>query len=778
MTKSRNRSREARAVLKIVALYAVFGALWIILSDKALDAILPSSEDWAHYAILKGWFYIALTSALLYFLIRRFLRETTALTEQRLQTLGLLEVIAEKSDDAIFAQDVDGHYILFNRAAGKFVGKAPSKVVGQDNFVLFPKEQAEAFNQLHRDMMATGRTDTREETIQTALGERILLSTKGPLISTDGEVFGTFGIVRDITEWRRNTRELTRLNRALRLLGHSNLALTHASDERALVEEVCRLVMESGGYVMAWIGYPRDDEAKTIEGITYAGRAREYVDAIELSWDENRPAGRGPTGIAVRTRTTQANQDVQSNPIMTPWRAAAAEFGYRSSVSLPLVCENELIGVFTIYAADANAFEKEEVAILEEMGANVAFGIHSLRERQGRREAEAASQAKSVFLANLSHEIRTPLNAISSMTNLLVRTRLTAKQQELVSKIDLAGAHLLQVISDILDLSKIEAAKISLELAPVNLDAIVHAAVTMLQDRLSGKKVQLNVTLAPLPAPLLGDATRIQQIVLNFLSNAIKFTDEGHIDVSTSVEDVAPDAVMVRIEVADTGIGISPEAQTRLFEAFEQADDSISRRYGGTGLGLAICRRLAAMMNGTVGVESAPGEGSRFWASIRLEKTSGSVAIASIATVEEPEQELIEHFANSKILFVDDDPINRDAASMLLREFAGQDVTLAANGHEAISLARDIQFDAIMMDVQMPGMDGLEATRRIRKLPNGLHVPVIALTGNAFPEDIKRCLEAGMNEVLAKPYPPEMLFATLLKWLAESRNAEPRALPS
>lgn len=760
-----------RAVLKIVALYAIFGALWILLSDKALDAILPSSEDWAQYAILKGWFYVAITSALLYFLIRRFLRETSALTEQRLHTLSLLEVIAEKSNDAIFAQDLEGRYILINRAAGKFVGKAPDRVIGKDSSYLFPREQADAYDLLHREMLATGKTINREEVIQTALGERIFSSTKGPLISPEGEVFGTFSIVRDITEWRRNALELTRLNRALRLLGHSNFALTHADNEQELVEEICRLVMQSGGYVMAWIGYARDDENKSIEAITHAGRAREYLDEIELSWDENRPAGRGPTGTAVRTRTTQANQDVRSNPAMKPWRTAAAKFGYRSSVSLPLVCENELIGVFTIYAAEPDAFETEEVHILEEMSANIAFGIHSLRERKGRREAEAASQAKSVFLANLSHEIRTPLNAISSMTNLLERTRLTVKQQDLVNKINQAGAHLLEVISDILDLSKIEAAKISLERAPVNLDSIIHASVTMLQDRLNGKNVLLNVDLAAMPSPLLGDATRIQQIVLNFLSNAIKFTSEGRIDIRTRVKTETADVVMVRIEVADTGIGIAPEDQGRLFEAFEQVDDSISRRYGGTGLGLAICRRLAALMDGTVGVTSAPGEGSCFWAEIKLEKASEIQPLVSPSVTDEAERQLLDHFAGSKILFVDDDPINRDAASMLLREFAGQDVTLASNGHEAIALVHDTLFDAIMMDVQMPGMDGLEATRSIRKLPNGKSVPVIALTGNAFPEDIKRCLDAGMNEVLAKPYPPENLFATLLKWLSKSRKA-------
>ena len=341
--------RNTGAVLKIVAIYAFFAALWIFLSDKALDAILPDPDRWATFAIFKGWFFVAITSALLYFLIARFLREANELSAQQLRTLHLLEVIADKSDDAIFVKDLEGRYLLHNRAAGAYVGMALDEVIGHDDFALFPKEDAEYLIEHHRKLMAERITETREETVRTRLGLRTFLATKGPLYSPDGEVFGTFGISRDITGWRRNELELTRLNRALRLLGDSNAALTHARTEADLVDDVCRLVIDSGGYVMAWIGYPRDDEGKSVETVTHAGSAREYLNEIELSWDENRPSGQGPTGVAIRTRTTQANQDFQSNPAMLPWRVPAAKYGYRSSVSLPLVCEGDLIGVFTIY---------------------------------------------------------------------------------------------------------------------------------------------------------------------------------------------------------------------------------------------------------------------------------------------------------------------------------------------------------------------------------------------------------------------------------------------
>jgi len=762
---------DHRAILKIVAVYAVFAALWIFLSDKALEIAISDPEQRTRVAILKGWAFVAVTSALLYVLIRRFFLQVAEQTDQRLRTFELLTAISNKSDDAIFAKDLDGRYLLFNRAAGDFVQMSPEEVLGKDDFALFAPDEAEELIAHDRSLVANGQTETREETLATAIGTRTFLATKGPIRAPDGTIFGTFGISRDISEWRRNENELKRINRALRLLGDSNAALTHARSEAELVEEICRLVIVSGGYVMSWIGYPRDDEAKSVETVTHAGSARQYLSEIELSWDENKPSGQGPTGKALRTRTTQANQDFQTNPAMVPWRNAAARYGYKSSVSLPLVCEDELIGVFTIYSGEANAFTREEIAVLEEMAANLAFGIHSLRERQGRREAEAASQAKSHFLANLSHEVRTPLNAISAMTNLLGRTRLTAKQQELVNKVDQAGEHLLEVVSDILDLSKIEAGKISLEDQPLDPHEVVSTSVSMLRDRLSGKPVKLDVKLAPMPCPVRGDATRLQQILLNFLSNAIKFTEQGRISVSLHIVEDTDDAVTIRLEVEDTGIGIAPDVMPRLFEAFEQADDSISRRYGGTGLGLAITRRLALLMGGDVGATSTSGQGSLFWATARLAKASFHEATSETATSAEPERELEQRFSGHKVLFVDDDPINRDAASMLLRDFAGQDVTLAANGHEAIALVQAARFDAILMDVQMPGMGGHEASRKIRELPNGKDVPIIALTGNAFPDDIQRCHDAGMNEVLAKPYPPEMLFITLLKWYGLSSAA-------
>lgn len=762
---------DHRAILKIVAVYAVFAALWIFLSDKALEIAISDPEQRTRVAILKGWAFVAVTSALLYVLIRRFFLQVAEQTDQRLRTFELLTAISNKSDDAIFAKDLDGRYLLFNRAAGDFVQMSPEEVLGKDDFALFAPDEAEELIANDRKLVANGQSETREETLATAIGTRTFLATKGPIRAPDGTIFGTFGISRDISEWRRNEHELKRINRALRLLGDGNAALTHARSEAELVEEICRLVIVSGGYVMSWIGYPRDDEAKSVETVTHAGSARQYLNEIELSWDENKTSGQGPTGTALRTRTTQANQDFQTNPTMVPWRNAAARYGYKSSVSLPLVCGDELIGVFTIYSGEANAFTHEEIAVLEEMAANLAFGIHSLRERQGRREAEAASQAKSIFLANLSHEIRTPLNAISAMTNLLERSRLSAKQQDLVSKIDQAGEHLLEVVSDILDLSKIEAGKILLEDAPLDPHVIVATSVAMLRDRLNGKSVKLDVALCPMPFAVRGDPTRLQQILLNFLSNAIKFTEEGRIAISMHVVETRDETVLVRFEVEDTGIGIAPDVLPRLFEAFEQADETISRRYGGTGLGLAITRRLALLMGGDVGVTSTQGQGSLFWATARLGKSEADATSATPVARDEPERYLEQHFSGRKVLFVDDDPINRDAASMLLRDFAGQDVTLAANGHEAIAQVQATKFDAILMDVQMPGMGGHEASRKIRALPNGKDVPIIALTGNAFPEDIQRCHDAGMNEVLAKPYPPEMLFTTLLKWYAPDGQA-------
>jgi len=379
--------------------------------------------------------------------------------------------------------------------------------------------------------------------------------------------------------------------------------------------------------------------------------------------------------------------------------------------------------------------------------------------------AEAANVAKSAFLANMSHEIRTPLNAITGMSHIIRRVGLPPDQLRRLEKIDAAGEHLLEVINAILDLSKIEAGKLTLQESAVSPGGIVANVVAMLFERATAKGLRLIAETQGLHAPLLGDATRLQQALLNYAGNAIKFSDSGTIFIRVMADSETEDSLLVRFEVQDNGIGIAPDVLGRLFKVFEQADNSISRKYGGTGLGLAITRKLAQLMGGDAGVSSALGVGSTFWFTARLKKGRSDDSEPVMVQGGAAEEILRRDYPGRRILLVEDEPVNREIARELLTAI-GLNVELAEDGSEAVQQAVDHQYDLILMDMQMPKIDGLEATRRIRAIPAYIGVPIIAMTANAYDEDRRACFAAGMNDFIAKPINPPRLFEAVAKGLA------------
>lgn len=385
--------------------------------------------------------------------------------------------------------------------------------------------------------------------------------------------------------------------------------------------------------------------------------------------------------------------------------------------------------------------------------------------------AEAASVAKTQFLANMSHEIRTPLNAITGMAHLIRHDGLTAPQALRLDTLESASGHLLQVINAILDLAKIEAGRFELADEPVDLAALVRRVALMFDEPARAKGLILATDVDVPAVPLHGDGTRLQQALLNYTANAVRFSASGRVVLRVRV--AADDGVRLclRFEVEDSGIGIAPDALARLFTPFEQADNTSTRAHGGTGLGLAITRKLAELMGGEAGAESRPGVGSRFWFTAWLRRGEPQPTTTVCAAAAMPPA------APRRVLLVEDDDVNRTIATFMLREL-GHEVALAEDGVQAVAMASARAYDLVLMDMQMPRMDGIEATRRIRALPGHAHTPIVAITANAFDRDRQACLAAGMDDFVTKPIVPEQLRQVLQRRLQLPQAASAAPLPA
>ncbi|MBQ0930937.1 response regulator [Ideonella sp. 4Y16] len=822
--------------------------------------------------------------------LARAVRSFGELREEERQGRSLLErqgallgAIVQDSPDLVWLKDPEGVYLSCNARFAALVGAAPSDIIGRRDVDFVGADRAAQLREADLAALASQGPMASELQLRFADGhEEVCHTLKTPLRASDGRLIGVLGVARDISQLRQSEEALRAREEQLRAV------VSQAADAIVVLDERSLALLEFNDAACQMLGHQRDHltERRLPELHLPADRP-----AIEQLAD-------GLHGLEVH-RYQSHLQHADGHAVSID--ASVQRLQLRDRRCLLVMWRD-----VTEREAAAVALQQYQES-LEKLVAQRTAELAAAKE-----DAEAANRAKSAFLAAMSHEIRTPMNAIIGMAHLALRTRLSDPQREFLGKIQTASEHLLSIINDILDFSKIEAGKLTLEPTDFELDRLVDQIRDMVIDRVEAKGLEFIVDLDHLPPVLHGDGLRLAQVLLNYVTNAVKFTDQGRIVLRASVlrEAEQPDEPgCYRFEVSDSGIGLTEEQQERLFQAFEQADGGTTRRYGGTGLGLAISRRLAEAMGGRVGVHSSPGQGACFWIEVPLRPARqrpssgewplpglrtllvddmaearapmgvllGSIGLAvdeaaggleALAMLGEAERQghpyelmlvdwkmplvdglqtaqrvdaagllrppvkllisaaldlppgllaqggfaghLVKPFTRSallsalarlgpqltggarggeaptlgadeaedllrqrrgvRVLLAEDDPLNQIVATGLL-ERVGVQVVLAGNGEAAIDALRNEPCDLVLMDLHMPGMGGLEATRRLRSQPELTRLPIIAMTASAFGEDRRECLDAGMDDHIAKPVDPDLLYATLVRWLPPAAEA-------
>ncbi|MDQ7246111.1 response regulator [Dongia sedimenti] len=719
-------------------LAALFDRAIETISDADRQAIrdrwLPrvSSIDWGELAG-KYWPIPAAAALLLAWAVisNRRLRHEVA---ERLKAeheadrhRAELQAIMDNAPALIYQKDLDGRYLFVNRHWSAAFGFKDGAAVGKTDYELFPASSAEEIAASDKYVIESGQVRIAEEQLPQVDGMHTAINTMFPLMDALGRAYAVCGFCTDITERKRAEEKF-------RMIFDNTLDAFFLFNAAGFID--CNAA------ALRLFGVP----------------SRELLIGVDLLDPRLTPVIQ-PNGDASAERVkAMLDEVVRTGKAVTfDWcnrKWDTGEVFYSEVVLMMLEIEGEHVAFANVRDITPRKLAQEAI-------------LHA------KQAAEAATRAKSDFLANMSHEIRTPMNAIIGMSHLALKTGLDPRQRDYVKKIQQAGQHLMGIINDILDFSKIEAGKLSTEEIDFDLEKVMENVSTLVAEKAGAKGLELIIEVdRAVPGALRGDPLRLGQILINYANNAVKFTETGEIHIAVKPEQETDEHILLRFSVRDTGIGMTPEQRARMFQSFQQADSSTTRKYGGTGLGLAISKRLAELMGGTVGVESEAGKGSTFWFTARL----GKSAVKRKALIPNPD------LRGLKVLVVDDNPHARMVLAEMLTEMTFEAIQ-AGSGTEAVETlkaeaAAGKPVRTVYLDWQMPVLDGLETALAIRALDLPVMPHLVMVTAHGREDVLKRAPAAGIEAVLIKPVAPSLLFDTTIRVFGTEPNEGVAQLPA